>query len=162
MCRTLVKERMLMKFDKQAYSRDITKNAPGSPVVRNCFAAFWVGGVICCVGQGLLFLYRACGMSEEMSGVMVTVSLIFLSAVLTALGIFDNIARYAGAGTLVPVTGFANAVVSPALDTKSEGWVMGLGANMFKVAGPVIVFGTVAGGVYGVVLWLVGLLGGKI
>lgn len=151
-----------MQFDREKYQKEAKKRAPRSPVLRNCFAAFWVGGVICCFGEALYDLYRMAGLAVETAAVCVTVSLIFLAALFTALGIFDNIARYAGAGTLVPVTGFANAVVSPAIDTKSEGFVLGVGAKIFTVAGPVLLFGTLAGAVYGVIyalcLWIGGIL----
>lgn len=149
-----------MRFDKEKYQKEAKKKAPHSPVVRNCLAAFWVGGAICCLGEVLYQLYCMAGLTTDTAAVTTTVSLIFLSALLTALGIFDNIARYAGAGTLVPVTGFANAVVSPAIDTKSEGYILGVGAKIFTVAGPVLLFGTFAGAVYGVIYALVLWIGG--
>lgn len=141
----------------EEYKRYVKAHAKKSPVLRDCFAAFWVGGLICAVGQGLRYLYRAAGLSPEAASTTVTVTLIFVAAVLTAVGWFDNIARYAGAGTLVPVTGFANAVVSPAIDDRSEGWIMGVGAKIFTVAGPVILYATLCGALYGVVYYIVSL-----
>ena len=139
----------------EKYKKMIKRFSPKSPTLKNCARAFFVGGLLCFLGQWLFFLYEGLGMSEEISGTLVTVSLIFLSAVLTAVGIFDRIARFAGAGTLLPVTGFANAMVSPAMDAKSEGYVMGVGNKMFTVCGPVIVYGTLASMVYGTILWIV-------
>ena len=118
---------------------------------------FQFGGFLCFLGQWLFFLYEYLGANEEVAGTLVTVSLIFLSAALTAIGVFDRIARFAGAGTLLPVTGFANAMVSPAMDAKSEGYVMGVGNKMFTVCGPVIVYGVLASAVYGVILFIVSL-----
>ena len=143
--------------NKQAYKQYVDRRAARSPVLRNTAAAFWVGGFICVLGQLLLSLYRWLGLSLDDASILVAVTLIFLSASLTAIGIFDRIARYAGAGTLVPITGFANAVVSPAIDTKSEGLVLGVGAKIFTVAGPVLLYGIFAGAVYGVIYYLVTL-----
>ena len=143
--------------DKQAYLQYVNRRAARSPVLRNGAAAFWVGGSICLGGQLLRTLYRAAGAPADMAGILVSVTLVFLAAAATGFGIFDNIARYAGAGTLLPITGFANAVVSPAIDTKNEGFILGVGANMFKIAGPVIVYGTVASVLYGLIYWIVTL-----
>lgn len=150
----------MQRFRSEEYKKYAEAHAGRSPVVKNALAAFWVGGTICVLGQLLYDTYLTLGLSVPAASVLVTVTLIFLSALLTALGVFDRIARYAGAGTLVPVTGFANAVVSPAIDTKSEGLVTGVGAKIFTVAGPVLLFGTLAGAVYGVILYVVRLLGG--
>ncbi len=147
-----------MKFDKKSYQTHTDRRAARSPLLRDCLASFWVGGLICAFGEALRLLFLSAGASEENAPRLVTVCLIFLAALLTGLGIFDRIARYAGAGTLVPVTGFANAVVSPALDTKSEGCVLGIGAKIFTVAGPVLLFGTLAGSLYGLVYYLISLL----
>ncbi len=144
--------------NRKAYRIYVERRAASSPVLKNCAAAFWVGGSICLAGQLLFALYRWLGMSPDMAGGAVTVTLIFSSALLTGLGVFDRIARYAGAGTLVPVTGFANAVVSPAVDTRSEGMLLGVGGKIFTIAGPVLLFGTLCGTVYGVVYYLAGLL----
>ena len=116
--------------------------------------AFLVGGAICCGGQGLSNLYQSWGADKESAGAWVSVTLIVLAALLTGLGVFDNVAKRAGAGTLVPITGFANAMVSPALEFKSEGFVTGTGAKLFTVAGPVLAYGISASVVYGVILWL--------
>lgn len=140
--------------NKQAYKRYVDRRAARSPVLRNAAAAFWVGGAICVLGQLLLTLYRRLGLLLDTASTLVSVTLVFLSAALTAVGIFDRIARYAGAGTLVPITGFANAVVSPAIDTKSEGLVLGVGAKIFTVAGPVLLYGILCGTMYGVIYWV--------
>lgn len=129
-------------------------NPPKSPVVRDCFRAFWVGGLICLLGQDLFFLYRHFGLNPRLAMTAVTVSLIFLSALLTGLGVFDCVAKYAGAGTLVPVTGFANAVVSPAIDCKSEGLVLGVGAKIFTVAGPVLLYSALCGALWGLIYYI--------
>lgn len=145
--------------DSKKYKKLIKLHTPKSKVVKDCLFAFLVGGFICLFGELLSMLYRGLGASSEDSYTWVTISLIFLSALLTSLGIFDKIARFAGAGTLVPVTGFANSVVSSALDTRSEGYVMGVGAKIFTVAGPVILYGTVSGVILGIIYYLVGVFG---
>ncbi len=147
----------MQRFDKEKYASYAEARARRSPVFKNLLAAFFVGGSICLLGQALATLYLHLGLSEKEAALAVTVSLIFLSALLTFFGVFDRIARFAGAGTLLPVTGFANAVVSPAMDNRSEGFVMGVGAKMFIVAGPVIVFGVAAGVVLGVISFVVEL-----
>lgn len=144
-----------MHQKKEEYKKYTENRAKRSPVLKNCFASFWVGGLICAFGQSLFSLYSSLGADIKTSYTLVTVSLIFLAALLTGLGIFDNIARYSGAGTLVPVTGFANAVVSPAIDTKSEGLVLGVGAKIFTVAGPVLLFSTLCGAIYGVIYYVI-------
>ena len=117
-----------------------------------------VGGCICTVGQMLRDVFQnLCSLSEETAGTLTSVSLILAAVILTALGVFDNLAKRAGAGTLVPITGFANAVVSPAIDSHAEGLILGVGAKIFTVAGPVLLYGTLAGFVYGVIYWLCGL-----
>ena len=140
--------------DKQAYGKYVKRRAARSPVLRNCAAAFWVGGSICVVGQLLLTLYRHLGASAEVAATLVSITLVFCAALLTGIGVFDRFARYAGAGTLVPITGFANAVVSPAIDTKSEGLVLGVGAKIFTIAGPVLLYGIFSGAVYGVIYYI--------
>lgn len=139
---------------KQEYSKLVKKISPGSKKIKDFTLAFLVGGIICTIGQLLIELYTFLKIDKPTVKMLVPVSLIFLAALLTGLKIFDNIAKYAGAGTLVPITGFANAVVSPAIEFKREGFVLGVGANMFKIAGPVIVYGTVASVVYGIVYWI--------
>ncbi len=147
-----------MNMNQDTYKRFADAHAPHSPMAKNCLFAFLIGGSICTIGQGLGDLYRnLCRMPEENAGAMVSVTLIFLAVVLTACGIFDKIAKIAGAGTLVPITGFANAVVSPAIDSRAEGPVLGVGAKIFTVAGPVLLYGTLAGAVYGVILWIIQL-----
>ena len=143
--------------DKQAYLQHVARRMPRSPLLRNCAAAFWVGGTICLGGQLLATAYRALGATPEVAGTLVSLTLVLAAAVLTGLGVFDNIARYAGAGTLLPITGFANSVVSPAIDTKSEGFVLGVGAKIFTVAGPVLLYGTAASVLYGLIYWFVTL-----
>ena len=125
-----------------------------SPIIKDTTRAFFVGGGICVFGQLLLTWYTAMGMQEQSAKTLVSVTLIFLAAALTALGVFDNIAKFSGAGTLVPITGFANSVVSPAIEYKTEGFVLGIGAKMFTIAGPVIVYGTVASVIYGIIYWV--------
>ncbi|HCC35802.1 MAG TPA: stage V sporulation protein AC [Ruminococcaceae bacterium] len=130
------------------------KASPPSKKIKNCVWAFCVGGFICSLGQALRTLFEYLGLSETEVAAAVSVSLIFIAAVLTGLKVFDKIARYAGAGTLVPITGFANAVVSPAIEFRQEGHIVGIGARMFGIAGPVIVFGTIASVLYGLILWI--------
>ena len=144
----------MQKFNKEAYAALVKKRANRSPVVKNCLFAFLTGGTLCLAAEGLSHLYFSFGWGEKVAAPMVTVTMIFFAALLTLFGVFDRIARFAGAGTLLPVTGFANAVVSPAMDNKSEGYVMGVGAKMFTVAGPVIVYGTAAAVIYGIIYWI--------
>jgi stage V sporulation protein AC len=148
------------KMDFNDKKELIKKHSPGSKIVKNSILSFLFGGLICVIGQLLLYLYSYLGCDEKVAGILVTVTLIFLAALLTGLGLFDKIARHAGAGTLVPVTGFSNAVVSQAMDAKSEGYVMGVGAKIFTVAGPVILYGLLCGFIYGVIYFTVRLLGG--
>lgn len=143
-----------MNIDKKTYKKYATARAPKSPIVKNCLWAFFVGGGICTFAELLMSVYKKLGMTEENAGTLVSVTLIFLAALLTGIGIFDRIAKHAGAGTLVPITGFANSVVSPAIDTKSEGLVLGVGAKIFTVAGPVLLYGTLAGAFYGVIYFI--------
>ena len=138
----------------------VQKASPRSPVLKDCLFAFLFGGAICTLGQGLADLFMLLGFTLQDARTFVSISLIFLSAALTAFGVYDNIAKYAGAGTLVPITGFANSMVSPALEFKSEGFVTGLGSKMFVVSGPVLVFGLSASVFYGVVLYVIGLFQG--
>lgn len=139
---------------KQEYSKMVDAASRPSPIVKDVSLAFLVGGGICVLGQLLLTGYKMTDLDLQRAKTMVSVTLIFLAAVLTGFGVFDRIAKFAGAGTLVPITGFANSIVSPAIEYKTEGFVMGLGANIFKIAGPVIVYGTVASVIYGVIYWL--------
>ncbi len=139
------------------YKKMIDRRNEPSPILKNCVFAFLFGGLLCFLGQWLFFLYSSLGLAEKEAGTLVTVSVIFLGAALTAAGVFDRIARLAGAGTLLPVTGFSNAVVSPAMDARSEGFIMGVGTKMFSVCGPVIVYGTLASVLYGAILFIVSL-----
>ncbi len=147
-----------MNMEKSTYRRFADAHAPRSPMGRNCLHAFLVGGLICTLGQGLHDLYeRVAHLSPDTAATLTSVTLIFIAVILTAIGKFDCIAKFAGAGTLVPITGFANAVVSPAIDSRAEGPVLGVGAKIFTVAGPVLLYGTLSGAVYGVILWIVSL-----
>lgn len=143
-----------MNMTNEEYNEYIKKKQPRSPLGMDMLRAFLVGGLICAGGEGLRALYIFLGLDTESAGTAVSISLVFLGALLTGLGLYDDIARFAGAGTLVPITGFANSVVSPAIDFKSEGFITGMASKMFVVAGPVIVFGTLASVVYGVILML--------
>ncbi len=143
-------------MDRETYRRFADAHAPKSPVLRNCARAFWVGGLICVIGQALRELYsRSAHLNPADTATMTSVTLIFIAALLSGIGIFDRIAKYAGAGTLVPITGFANAVVSPAIDSHAEGLILGVGAKIFTVAGPVLLYGTLAGGIWGVVYYVI-------
>ena len=144
-----------MKISKKTYAKFADAHAPRSPILKNCLCAFLVGGTICTLGQIFHDVFQnICSFDEETAGTLTSVSLILAAVILTSLGIFDNIAKHAGAGTLVPITGFANSVVSPAIDSHAEGLVLGVGSKIFTVAGPVLLYGTFAGFVYGVIYWL--------
>ena len=136
---------------KKDYQNYVDKKSPNSPILKNCFNALWVGGLICSVGQIILDICKSKGFSTELSGTIVSIILIGISAFLTGLNIFNKIGKFAGAGSLIPITGFANSIVSPAMEYKSEGYVMGVGAKMFTVAGPVLVFGISASIIVGLV-----------
>ena len=146
----------LMNMSKKEYNAYVQRLAPKSPIWKDLLNAFWTGGLICVLGQLIQNGWTAAGLDKDAAGSATAISLIFLSAVLTALSVYNCIAKFAGAGTLVPITGFANSVVSPAMEYRSEGLVTGMAAKMFLIAGPVIVFGTAASVIYGVVLWLLG------
>ena len=147
-----------MEMSNKAYQNLADRLAPKSNTPLNCVKAFVIGGSICVLGQALKNLYLYLGAGEKPAGLLCSVTLVFLSALLTGLGLYDDLAKHGGAGTLVPITGFANAVAAPAIEFKTEGWVTGLAVKMFTIAGPVIVYGTLAAVVYGVVYWIVGLL----
>lgn len=147
-----------MNIDSENYRKYAAGRAKKSPILKNCVFAFLTGGAICTVAQGLTEAYQALGLDQEDSGTLTSVTLVFVAAMMTGLGIFDRIAKFAGAGTLVPITGFANAVAAPAIDTKGEGFVMGVGTKTMSIAGPVILYGTTAGVVYGVIYWLMQIL----
>ena len=148
-----------MNLDKKRYKRYAEGHAPKSPLISNCLHAFFTGGCICAAAQGLLSLYgRIPRISHENASLLTSLTLIFLSCLLTALGVFDKLAKFAGAGTLVPITGFANAVASPAMDSRAEGMILGVGTKIFTVAGPVILYGTLAGVFYGLIYWIASIL----
>ena len=146
-----------MNMDRETYKKYAKGHAPKSPVVKNCVKAFLFGGGICAFAQLLTNLYGVWGLNDEDSGLLASVTLVFFAALLTGIGVFDRIAKHAGAGPLVPITGFANSVVSPAIDTKAEGLVLGVGAKIFTVAGPVLLYATLAGTLYGVIYWVCGM-----
>lgn len=143
-----------MNMSKKEYNAYVQRLAPKSPIWKDLLNAFWTGGLICVLGQLIQNGWTAAGLDKDAAGSATAISLIFLSAVLTALSVYNCIAKFAGAGTLVPITGFANSVVSPAMEYRSEGLVTGMAAKMFTIAGPVIVYGTVASVLYGVIYWL--------
>lgn len=139
---------------KQKYDKMVKKETKNSPIVTNCIKAFLVGGAICAFGQVLTDLYMKADMGKTQAQTLTSVTLVFLGVLLTALHLYEKIAKHAGAGTLVPITGFANSVASPAIEFKSEGFILGVGAKMFTIAGPVIVYGVVASVVYGLIYWI--------
>ncbi len=128
--------------------------APKSPLLKDCVWAYVIGGLICALGQGFIEIYMAADISKEIAFPLASVTLVFLSALFTGLGLYDKLATHAGAGTVVPITGFANSIASPAVEFKTEGLVLGLAVKMFTIAGPVIVYGTVASVVYGIIYWI--------
>ena len=143
-----------MKNPDKTYPQYAAARAKRSPILKNCLLAFLVGGAICTLGQALSDLFLSLGIEEENAATLVSVTLVFLSALTTALGWFGKLAKHAGAGTLVPITGFANAVASSAIDSRAEGFVLGVGAKIFTVAGPVLLYGTAAGALYGTIYWI--------
>ena len=145
-----------MDMTNEEYSQMVKRLAPKSNLLADTAKAFLVGGLICVVGQLLLSLYASWGAGTEEAAAWCSITLIFLSALFTGLGLYDDLAKFAGAGSLVPITGFANGVAAPAIEFKTEGWVTGLGVKLFTIAGPVIVYGLAASVVYGVILCLVG------
>lgn len=147
-----------MELTAQEYQKLSALASPRSPAVSDCIKAFLVGGSICVIGQLITFGGQALGLDKETASLLCTTALIFLSAMLTAFSVYDKIAKHAGAGTLVPITGFANSVAAPAVEFKSEGFILGVGANMFKIAGPVILYGTAASVVYGVIYWVIRMI----
>ena len=139
---------------EREYEKLVKELSPHSPMKKDCLNAFWIGGLICAVGQLFINGYTALGLEKEVAGTAASMTLVALSALLTGLSLYDNIAKYAGAGTLVPITGFANAVAAPAVEFKTEGFVLGVGAKMFTIAGPVIVYGVSASVVCGFIYWI--------
>ena len=145
-----------MKMTNEEYRAYAEKHMPRSHSRRDAFRAFLVGGGICALGQGFIELYLYLGLEKDTASAACSVTLVFIGALLTGLGIYDKLAKFAGAGTLVPITGFSNSVVAPALEFKTEGMVLGTAAKMFIISGPVIVFGTSASVVYGIILYITG------
>jgi stage V sporulation protein AC len=148
-----------MNIDNEKYKKYADAHAPSSPIIKDCISAFLIGGTICAIGQLFIFLYKDVGgMDKKDAGTLCSVTLIFLAVLLSGLGFFEKIAKRAGGGTLVPITGFANAVVSPAIDSKAEGFILGVGAKIFTVAGPVLLYGNIAGVIWGVIYYFISLI----
>ena len=139
---------------EKQYDALVKEMSPPSPLGKDCLIAFLVGGAICCLGQVFLNWYSSLGLDKDMAGTAASMSLVALSALFTGLSLYDDLAKHAGAGTLVPITGFANSIAAPAVEFKTECFVLGVGAKMFTIAGPVLVYGTAASVVYGVIYWL--------
>lgn len=144
-------------MNKEEYKKYVEKRAKKSPIVKNVALAFSIGGLICMIGQGFMDLYLYLGIEKQTASTLASISIIFITILLTGLGVFDNIAKLAGAGTVVPISGFANSISSQAIDSKSEGYILGVGAKIFTIAGPVILYGISSGVIYGVIYYLVGL-----
>ena len=149
---------MKNEMTNQEYGEYVKKKTPNSTLLKNCIKAFLIGGLICAIGEGLMLLYGNMGLDEETAGMFESITLIFASALLTGLDIYPKIAKHAGAGTVVPITGFANSVVSPALEAKTEGMVLGIGAKIFTIAGPVILYSTLASWIAGILYWIMGMV----
>lgn len=143
-----------MSTTDKEYDKMAKKASPNSPKLKNCIKAFLIGGLICTFGQLLNYLFEQMGLNEDEVKALTPAVLIVITAILTGIGVFDKIAKHAGAGTIVPITGFANSVVSPALEFKAEGYVMGVGANLFKIAGPVIAYGIFSSVIYGAICYI--------
>lgn len=143
-----------MPITKQEYAEMAKVKSPKSPIIKDCILAFLVGGAICTIGQIIQNIYISNGLDKLDASSATSITLIFLGALFTGLKIYDNLAKHAGAGTLVPITGFANSIVAPALEYKSEGLILGMSAKMFTIAGPVLVFGISASIIYGIILWI--------
>ena len=139
---------------EKQYGKLVEEMSPKSPIGKDCFQAFWIGGLICTVGQAFGNFYQSIGLDKDMAGTAASMTLVALSALLTGLSLYDNIAKHAGSGTLVPITGFANAIAAPAVEFKTEGFILGVGAKMFTIAGPVIVYGVSVSVVYGLIYWM--------
>ena len=143
---------------KEEYKKYVDKMTPNSPIVKDIIFAFLIGGTICTIGQFFFNMYESLGISDENISMLTSSTMVFLGALFTGFGLYDNLAKYAGAGTIVPITGFANAVASPAIEFKSEGYVLGLAVKMFSVAGPVIVYGIASGVVAGIIYYIMSLI----
>ena len=143
---------------EKEYGKLVDSLAPKSPLVKDCFNAFWIGGLICAIGQFFINTYMSLGLEQQDASTAASMTLVALSALLTGLSWYDDIAKHAGAGTLVPITGFANAIAAPAVEFRTEGMILGTAAKMFTIAGPVITYGISAGVIYGLLYWIFGLL----
>jgi len=139
---------------KKEYSQMVTRVSPKSNLLRDCARAFWVGGLICTIGQLITNIIKSFGYNQDEASMLTTIILVFLGILLTGLDIYDSIGKYAGAGSIVPITGFANSIVSPAIEYKKEGYIFGVGAKMFTIAGPVLVYGTIASVIVGIIHYL--------
>lgn len=148
-----------MNVSKKEYSKMTEKASPNSHLFTDCLKAFLFGGLICTIGQGFTDIYMLCGMQKTEAATLTSVTLVFLGALLTSIGVYDKLAKHGGAGTLIPITGFANSIVSPAIEFKSEGYILGLGAKMFIIAGPVLVYGITASVVYGIIYFILKSMG---
>ena len=142
---------------EKEYDKLVKDMMPKSPIVKDCFNAFWVGGLICVIGQLFINLYTTLGLAQKEASGAASMSLVVIAALLTGLSVFDDIAKFAGAGTMVPITGFANSIAAPAVEFKTEGMILGTAAKMFTIAGPVIVYGVSASVVYGLIYWIITL-----
>ena len=142
---------------EKEYDKLVKDMMPKSPIVKDCFNAFWVGGLICVIGQMFINLYTTLGLEQKEASGAASMSLVVIAALLTGLSVFDDIAKFAGAGTMVPITGFANSIAAPAVEFKTEGMILGTAAKMFTIAGPVIVYGVSASVVYGLIYWIITL-----
>ena len=145
---------------EKQYARLVEDMSPKSPSWKNCLCAFLIGGLICALGQGIMNGYLSLGLDKEAAGTAMSMTLVAISALLTGLSVYDDIAKHAGAGTLVPITGFSNAVSSAAVEFQTEGFILGVGAKMFTIAGPVIVYGVSASVVYGLIYWIIQMVTG--
>lgn len=139
---------------EKEYGKLVEEISPNSPMSKDCLGAFFVGGIICTIGQFFINYYTRLGLDKDAAGTAASMTLVVISAILTGLSLYDNIAKYAGAGTLVPITGFANSIAAPAVEFKTEGFILGVGAKMFTIAGPVIVYGISSSVVYGFLYWI--------
>ena len=139
---------------EKEYGKLVEDISPNSPMGKDCLGAFFVGGIICTIGQFFINYYTRLGLDKDAAGTAASMTLVVISAILTGLSLYDNIAKYAGAGTLVPITGFANSIAAPAVEFKTEGFILGVGAKMFTIAGPVIVYGISSSVVYGFLYWI--------
>ena len=139
---------------EKEYGKLVEEISPKSPIGKDCLGAFVVGGIICAIGQFFINYYTKFGLDKDAAGTAASMTLVVISAILTGLSLYDNIAKFAGAGTLVPITGFANSIAAPAVEFKTEGFILGVGAKIFTIAGPVIVYGVSASVIYGFIYWL--------